>query len=79
MIVTSYTSLVIESHRSDCVSLLQGLSTRFRRRDSTPVLPKSYRERERALLRLDTPMAGTRTAEVTDFAHVATGKIRGAA
>lgn len=77
MIMTSYTSLVIESHRTDCASLLQGLSSRIRRRDSSRVSRESYQEREVPLLRLDGAML--RTAEVADFTHVGSGKIRGAA
>jgi hypothetical protein len=77
MIVTSYTSLVIESHRADCAEMLQGLPSRLRRRRSRSAPPDAYADHDVTLLRLNG--LRTRPAEVTDFAHIASGKIRGAA
>ena len=77
MIVTSYTSLVVKSHQADCAGLLRSVSNRVRRRPSTFAAPESYRERDIPLLHLAGPL--TLSAEVTDFSHLASGKIRGAA
>jgi hypothetical protein len=77
MIVTSYTSLVVESHRADCAGLVRSVSNRIRRRPSTFAPPETYRERDIPLLHLAGPL--TLSAEVADFGHVASGKIRGAA
>ena len=77
MIVTSYTSLVVKSHQADCAGVVRTVSNRFRRRPSTFAPPECYRERDIPLLHLNGPM--TLSAEVTDFGHVASGKIRGAA
>ena len=77
MIVTSYTSLVIESHRADCAGLVGGLATWLRRHRSPGKPSEVYRDRDTALMHLDE--LRTRNTEVTDFAHVASGEIRGAA
>ena len=77
MIVTSYTRLVMESHRTDCIGMLDGLSNRFFRRDAARSTAESYPDWETVPVRLDT--SGPRTAEVASFVNVASGKIRGAA
>jgi hypothetical protein len=77
MIVTSYTRLVVESHRRDCRNALGGLAGRLGRRSSTATRPEAYREREGTMIRLGQPTP--LTAEVTELVHVASRQIHGAA
>jgi hypothetical protein len=44
MIVTSYTSLVIESHKSDCAGFLDGIARRLPRRNAPRPAAQAYRE-----------------------------------
>jgi hypothetical protein len=77
MIVTSYTRLVVDSHRADCASLVGGLSRRIGRRSIEPALPQAYSERDGVMVRLG--QTGPIAADVAELAHVTSGQIRGAA
>ena len=77
MIVTSYTRLVVDSHRADCTSLFSGLSRRFHPRSAESSRPQAYSERETSVVRLG--QTGPLAADVAELAHVTSGQIRGAA
>jgi len=75
MIVTSYTSLVVESHRADCADLLGGIARRLPRRSSRPA--PAFREQESRLTALPAPALAP--VDVPEIVHISSGKIRGAA
>jgi hypothetical protein len=77
MIVTSYTRLVVESHKSDCHQAVSGLPGLFGRRSSAAARSEAYRDREGTMIRLGQPTP--LTAEVTELVHVASRQIHGAA
>jgi hypothetical protein len=75
MIVTSYTSLVVESHKADCANLFGGIARRLPRRPSRPA--PAYREQESHLTALPAPALVS--VDVPEIVHISSGKIRGAA
>ena len=77
MIVTSYTRLVLESHRSDCRNALSGIAGRLSRQSSPAAHAEAYREPEGTMVHLGQPTPIT--AEVTELVHVASRQIHGAA
>ena len=77
MIVTSYTSLVFESHKADCANLLSGIARRTSHRIAAGPVQQAYREREMPLPPLAAPALVP--VETTELISIAPGKIRGAA
>jgi hypothetical protein len=77
MIVTSYTSLVIESHKSDCAGFLDGIARRLPRRNAPRPAAQAYREMDFPLM----PLAASVLVpvEMAEIVPISSGEIRGAA
>src|SRR4029079_14170951 len=56
MIMTSYTSLVVQSHQADCAGLFAGISHRLTRRSPKLLTPEAYREHDGAVVHLGQPV-----------------------
>lgn len=77
MIMTSYTSLVVESHRQACSGVISGVAVRFRRKPSLDPDPIA---RQRDTLALASfPSQALPATEVSDLVRSGQGKYRGAA
>ena len=76
MIVTSYTSLVIESHRQSCTRVVSGLSWRLRGYSPKNETREPFRSYEPIAVRLTQPLASA--GEVSEMAVAMQTKVRNA-